>query len=134
MKSLRDGQPNINEKVRINVHIIAESGQIQDHFINNSFFDQYETITIESIITKTNYSQIFAKTTKSKEHEISQFSRTAPKIKENRLAQKNEMFHKTWQIQRIPHYNVEKLSYTKIQPSSIRFNGFSDGLLSCVLR
>ncbi|KRX12615.1 hypothetical protein T07_1672 [Trichinella nelsoni] len=60
--------------------------------------------------------------------------KTGPKMKENRLAQKNEMFHKTWQIQRIPHYNVENLSYTKIQQSPIRFNGFSNGPLPCVLR
>ncbi|KRY24535.1 hypothetical protein T01_14912 [Trichinella spiralis] len=53
---------------------------------------------------------------------------------ENRLAQNNEILHKTWQFQRISHYNVEKLSYTKIQPPSIRFNGFSNGPLPCVLR
>ncbi|KRY06913.1 hypothetical protein T01_11431 [Trichinella spiralis] len=52
-------------------------------------------------------------------------------MKENRLAQNNEILHKTWQFQRIPHYNVEKLSYTKIQPRSIRFNGFSNGPLPC---
>ncbi|KRX22316.1 hypothetical protein T07_8691 [Trichinella nelsoni] len=50
-------------------------------------------------------------------------------MKENRLAQNNEILHKTWHFQRIPHYNVENLSYTKIQLSSIRFNGVPDGLL-----
>ncbi|KRX29232.1 hypothetical protein T09_12413 [Trichinella sp. T9] len=35
---------------------------------------------------------------------------------------------------RIPHYNVEKLFYTKLQLSSISINGVSDGLLPCVLR
>ncbi|KRX16302.1 hypothetical protein T07_14387 [Trichinella nelsoni] len=63
-----------------------------------------------------------------------QFIRNGPKMKENRLAQNNEILHKTWHFQRIPHYNVENLSYTKIQPSSIRFNGVPDGLLPCVLR
>ncbi|KRY03494.1 hypothetical protein T01_7687, partial [Trichinella spiralis] len=52
-------------------------------------------------------------------------------MKENRLAQNNEILHKTWQFQRIPHYNVEKHSYTNIQPSSIRFNAVSDWLLPC---
>ncbi|KRX33532.1 hypothetical protein T05_5265 [Trichinella murrelli] len=32
---------------------------------------------------------------------------------------------------RIPHYNVEKLFYTKIQLSSIGINGVSDVLLPC---
>ncbi|KRY08776.1 hypothetical protein T01_9553 [Trichinella spiralis] len=54
-------------------------------------------------------------------------------MKENRLAQNNEILHKTWQFQRILHYNVEKLSYTKIQPPSIRFNGFSNGPLPCAI-
>ncbi|KRY35258.1 hypothetical protein T01_6783 [Trichinella spiralis] len=102
MKSLRDEQPNINAKVRMN--------------------------------GRTKFSYIFAKTTKSKEDESLQISRTGLKMKENRLAQNNEILHKTWQFQRIPHYNVEKHFYTKIQPPSIRFNGFSDGLLPCVLR
>ncbi|KRY03609.1 hypothetical protein T01_2663, partial [Trichinella spiralis] len=44
-------------------------------------------------------------------------------MKENRLAENSEILHNTKQHQRILHYNVEKLSYTKIQPSSIRFNG-----------
>ncbi|KRY05141.1 hypothetical protein T01_655 [Trichinella spiralis] len=44
-------------------------------------------------------------------------------MKENRLAQNNEILHKTWRFQRIPHYNVKKHSYTKFQLSSIRFNG-----------
>ncbi|KRX30578.1 hypothetical protein T09_11136 [Trichinella sp. T9] len=35
---------------------------------------------------------------------------------------------------RIPHYNVEKLFYTKIQPPPIRFNRFPNGPLPCVLR
>ncbi|KRX32690.1 hypothetical protein T05_7509 [Trichinella murrelli] len=41
-------------------------------------------------------------------------------MKENRLAQNNEILHKSRHFQRIPHYNVEKLSYTKIQLSSIK--------------
>ncbi|KRZ63827.1 hypothetical protein T08_4087 [Trichinella sp. T8] len=32
-------------------------------------------------------------------------------MKENRLAQNNEILHKTWQFQRIPHYNDQKHSY-----------------------
>ncbi|KRX96604.1 hypothetical protein T12_16788 [Trichinella patagoniensis] len=40
-------------------------------------------------------------------------------MKENRIAQNNEILHKSRHFQRIPHYNVEKLFYTKIQPSSI---------------
>ncbi|KRY03727.1 hypothetical protein T12_16942 [Trichinella patagoniensis] len=40
-------------------------------------------------------------------------------MKENRLAQNNEILHKSRNFQRIPHYNVEKLFYTKIQLSSI---------------
>ncbi|KRX31300.1 hypothetical protein T06_13551, partial [Trichinella sp. T6] len=40
-------------------------------------------------------------------------------MKENRLAQTNEILHKTCQFQPISHYNVEKLSYTKIQPPPI---------------
>ncbi|KRY22808.1 hypothetical protein T12_4765 [Trichinella patagoniensis] len=83
---------------------------------------------------KTNFSPIYAKTTKSITHEISQLSRTGLKMKEKRLAQNNEILHNALQFQRIPHYNVKKLSYTKIQPSSIRFNGVSDGPLPCVLR
>ncbi|KRY24306.1 hypothetical protein T01_6128, partial [Trichinella spiralis] len=58
-----------------------------------------------------------------------QFPKTGLKVKENRLAQNNEILHNAFQFQRIPHYNVEKHSYTKIQPSSIRFNGVPDGLL-----
>ncbi|KRY06302.1 hypothetical protein T12_10906 [Trichinella patagoniensis] len=54
-------------------------------------------------------------------------------MKEIRLAQNNEILHNALQFQRIPHYNVKKLSYTKIQPSSIRFNGVSDGPLPCNL-
>ncbi|KRX16175.1 hypothetical protein T07_1785 [Trichinella nelsoni] len=34
-------------------------------------------------------------------------------------------------VSTILHDNVEKHSYTKIQLSSIRFNGVSDGLLPC---
>ncbi|KRY04654.1 hypothetical protein T12_17074 [Trichinella patagoniensis] len=60
--------------------------------------------------------------------------KTGLKMKEKRLAINNEILHKTWQFQRIPHYNVVKLNYTKIQPSSIRFNGVPDGLIPCVLR
>ncbi|KRY03245.1 hypothetical protein T12_11702 [Trichinella patagoniensis] len=41
-------------------------------------------------------------------------------MKENRIAQNNEILHKSRRFQRIPHYNVEKLSYTKIQLSSIQ--------------
>ncbi|KRX63659.1 hypothetical protein T09_9264 [Trichinella sp. T9] len=52
-------------------------------------------------------------------------------MKENRVAQKKEILHKTWKFQRIPHYNVEKISYAKIQPSWIRFNGVLDVLLPC---
>ncbi|KRX33262.1 hypothetical protein T05_11758 [Trichinella murrelli] len=52
-------------------------------------------------------------------------------MKENRLAQNNEILHKSRLFQRIPHYNVEKLFYTKIQLSSIDINGVSDGLLPC---
>ncbi|KRY26115.1 hypothetical protein T03_12739 [Trichinella britovi] len=52
-------------------------------------------------------------------------------MEENRLAQNNEILHKTCQFKRISHYNVEKLSYTKIQPPPIRFNGFSNGPLPC---
>ncbi|KRY05643.1 hypothetical protein T01_4254, partial [Trichinella spiralis] len=52
-------------------------------------------------------------------------------MKENRLARNNEILHKTWQFQRIPHYKVEKHFYTKIQPSSIHLNGDPDGLLPC---
>ncbi|KRX24184.1 PiggyBac transposable element-derived protein 3 [Trichinella nelsoni] len=52
-------------------------------------------------------------------------------MKENRLAQNNEILHNTRSFQRIPQYNVEKHPYTKIQPSSIRFNGVSDGLRPC---
>ncbi|KRY22768.1 hypothetical protein T12_13158 [Trichinella patagoniensis] len=52
--------------------------------------------------------------------------------REIRLFQNNEILHNALQFQRIPHYNVKKLSYTKIQPSSIRFNGVSDGPLPCV--
>ncbi|KRZ39063.1 hypothetical protein T02_716, partial [Trichinella nativa] len=44
-------------------------------------------------------------------------------MKENRLAQNNEILHKSRHFQRIPHYNVEKLFYTKIQLSSISING-----------
>ncbi|KRZ65233.1 hypothetical protein T08_11415 [Trichinella sp. T8] len=52
-------------------------------------------------------------------------------MKETRLARNNEILHRTQHFQRIPHSNVEKLPYTKIQPLSIRFNGVSDGLLPC---
>ncbi|KRX52668.1 hypothetical protein T09_13272 [Trichinella sp. T9] len=52
-------------------------------------------------------------------------------MKENRHAQNNEILHKSRLFQRIPHYNVEKLFYTKIQLSSIDINGVSDGLLPC---
>ncbi|KRX61250.1 hypothetical protein T09_2088 [Trichinella sp. T9] len=83
---------------------------------------------------KTNISQIFAKTSKSKEHKSLQFSRTGPKMEEYRLAQNNEILHKYCQFQRISHYNVEKLSYTKIQPPPIRFNRFPNGPLPYVLR
>ncbi|KRY10760.1 hypothetical protein T03_13971 [Trichinella britovi] len=44
-------------------------------------------------------------------------------MKETRLARNNEILHRTQHFQRIPHSNVEKLPYTKIQPLSIRFNG-----------
>ncbi|KRY24779.1 hypothetical protein T01_367, partial [Trichinella spiralis] len=40
-------------------------------------------------------------------------------MKENRVAQNKEILHKTWKFQRIPHYNVEKKFYTKIQLSWI---------------
>ncbi|KRY03220.1 hypothetical protein T12_5971 [Trichinella patagoniensis] len=40
-------------------------------------------------------------------------------MKENRIPQNNEILHKSRLFQRIPHYNVEKLFYTKIQLSSI---------------
>ncbi|KRX28475.1 hypothetical protein T05_2518, partial [Trichinella murrelli] len=52
-------------------------------------------------------------------------------MKENRLAQNNEILHKSRHFQRIPHYNVEKLFYTKIQLSSISINGVSDWPLPC---
>ncbi|KRX31338.1 hypothetical protein T05_3835 [Trichinella murrelli] len=52
-------------------------------------------------------------------------------MKENRLAQNNEILHKSRNFQRIPHYNVEKLLYTKIQLSSISINGVSDWPLPC---
>ncbi|KRY03832.1 hypothetical protein T12_7928 [Trichinella patagoniensis] len=52
-------------------------------------------------------------------------------MKENRLAQNNEILHKSRHFQRIPHYNVEKLSYAKIQLSSIRINRVPHGLLPC---
>ncbi|KRX54037.1 hypothetical protein T09_12514 [Trichinella sp. T9] len=50
-------------------------------------------------------------------------------MKENRLAENNEILHKTLQFERILHYNVENLSYSKIQLSSIRCNEISDDLL-----
>ncbi|KRZ59685.1 hypothetical protein T02_4396 [Trichinella nativa] len=56
------------------------------------------------------------------------------KMKETRLARNNEILHRTRHFQRIPHSNVEKLPYIKIQPLSIRFNGVSDGLLPCDLK
>ncbi|KRX30931.1 hypothetical protein T09_13134, partial [Trichinella sp. T9] len=40
-------------------------------------------------------------------------------MKENRVAQNNEILNNRAQFERIPHYNVEKLSYTKIQPPPI---------------
>ncbi|KRY03754.1 hypothetical protein T03_8080, partial [Trichinella britovi] len=52
-------------------------------------------------------------------------------MKENQLAQNNEILHKSRHFQRIPHYNVEELSYAKIQLSSISINGVPDGLLPC---
>ncbi|KRX50140.1 hypothetical protein T05_917 [Trichinella murrelli] len=55
-------------------------------------------------------------------------------MKENRLARNNEILHKTWQFQRIPHYNVGKHSYTKFQLSSIRFDGVSEGLLPLCIK
>ncbi|KRY07240.1 hypothetical protein T03_10534 [Trichinella britovi] len=54
-------------------------------------------------------------------------------MKENRVAQKKEILHKTWKFQRIPYYNVDKISYAKIQPSWIRFNGVPDWLLPCYI-
>ncbi|KRX28644.1 hypothetical protein T09_13714, partial [Trichinella sp. T9] len=44
-------------------------------------------------------------------------------MKENGLAQNNEILHKSRHFHRITHYNVEKLFYTKIQLSSISING-----------
>ncbi|KRY14128.1 hypothetical protein T01_7288 [Trichinella spiralis] len=54
-------------------------------------------------------------------------------MKETQLARNNEILHRTRHFQRIPHSNVEKLPYTNIQPSSIRFNAVSDWLLPCNL-
>ncbi|KRY96079.1 hypothetical protein T11_12306 [Trichinella zimbabwensis] len=54
-------------------------------------------------------------------------------MKEIRHSQNNEILHNALHFQRIPHYNVKKLSYTKIQPLSIRFNGVPDVLLPCNL-
>ncbi|KRY12906.1 hypothetical protein T12_1974 [Trichinella patagoniensis] len=54
-------------------------------------------------------------------------------MKEIRLSQNNEILHNALQFQRIPHYNVKKLSSTQIQPTWSRFKGVPDGLLSCKL-
>ncbi|KRX40282.1 hypothetical protein T06_12192 [Trichinella sp. T6] len=64
---------------------------------------------------------------------IQETLRNRPKMKENRVDQNKEILHKTWQFQRIPHYNVEKHFYTKIQPSWVRFKKLSVRLLHCVL-
>ncbi|KRY11006.1 hypothetical protein T12_14342 [Trichinella patagoniensis] len=54
--------------------------------------------------------------------------------KENRVAQNNEILNNRAQCERIPHYNGENASYTKIQPPWIRIRGVPVVQLPCVLR
>ncbi|KRZ48373.1 hypothetical protein T02_13332 [Trichinella nativa] len=44
-------------------------------------------------------------------------------MKENRVAQNNEILNNRAQCERIPHYNGENVSYTKIQPPWFRIRG-----------
>ncbi|KRZ51369.1 hypothetical protein T02_11180, partial [Trichinella nativa] len=55
-------------------------------------------------------------------------------MKENRVAQNNEILNNRAQFERIPHYNGENVSYSKIQPPWIRIRGVPVVQLSCVLR
>ncbi|KRX91183.1 hypothetical protein T12_12851 [Trichinella patagoniensis] len=48
-------------------------------------------------------------------------------MKENRVAQNNEILNNRAQCERIPHYNGENVSYTKIQPPWIRISGVPIG-------
>ncbi|KRX72186.1 hypothetical protein T06_1889 [Trichinella sp. T6] len=63
-----------------------------------------------------------------------QFIQNGPKMKENRVAQNNEILNNRAQFERIPHYNGENVSYTKIQPPWIRIKGVPVVQLPCVLR
>ncbi|KRY06182.1 hypothetical protein T03_6764, partial [Trichinella britovi] len=52
-------------------------------------------------------------------------------MKENRVAQNNEILNNRAQCERIPHYNGEIVSYTKIQPLWIRIKGVPVVQLPC---
>ncbi|KRY19363.1 hypothetical protein T12_6019 [Trichinella patagoniensis] len=54
--------------------------------------------------------------------------------KENRVAENNEILNNRAQCERIPPYNGENVSYTKIQPPRIRIRGVRVVQLPCVLR
>ncbi|KRZ52999.1 hypothetical protein T02_14753 [Trichinella nativa] len=55
-------------------------------------------------------------------------------MKENRVAQNNEILNNRAQFERIPHYNGENVSYSKIQPPWIRIRGVPVVQLPCAER
>ncbi|KRX63235.1 hypothetical protein T09_13621 [Trichinella sp. T9] len=54
-------------------------------------------------------------------------------MKENRVAQNNEILNNRAQCERIPHYNGENVSYTKIQPPWFRITGVPVVQLPCLV-
>ncbi|KRY21252.1 hypothetical protein T12_16617 [Trichinella patagoniensis] len=52
-------------------------------------------------------------------------------MKENRVAQNNEILNNRAQCDRIPHYNGETASHTKIQPPWVRIRGVPVVQLPC---
>ncbi|KRZ82383.1 hypothetical protein T08_2434 [Trichinella sp. T8] len=87
--------------------------------------------------SRTVYERVFAEILHKKlRDDVILVGATGDEIKqeENRVAQNNEILNNRAQCERIPHYNGENVSYTKIQPPWFRITGVPVVQLPCVLR